>query len=490
MRLQRLGVLAGLALLGVAWLFATPPFASPDEAAHYLRAATLADGHLLGPRVGLDPAGRIAIAQGSWHATEERWIEHDRRAVFIAPAKSPPGQPCANGAPDGGRGCDEVSYTGDYLPTAYLLPAVAFSATDHWQPALWWMRAGSLLLALVFLGLAVMFCARRGPWALLGLAGAVTPMTLCISSVLNPSGLEICASLAFLAGLLDLRRDVQAFSRWSWVALAVAGVVAALAWEVGPLFVAIDCVVVSVLAGRSALRLLARRRARGAWVCGGVLLVAVVLFFVWGRASGMLHSSLHLTPIGANLRAGRLQFTETIRGAIGTFGEYNLPLPGAMTVLWVLVAVGMLAWAVWVGQVRERIALGLALAAAVAFPVFSYGFSQQYTGFGLQGRYVIPVLVLVPMVAGDVIAVARRRVASDWVARALFVGVGIFQLVAWWVNAHHWVGDDNLLAAHPGWRPPAGWAAWLAVACAGAACLAASALGARRPGPGPGWTRR
>src|SRR5687767_5743650 len=42
---------AVLALLTVLWSLAMPLFASPDEQAHQLRAASLARGHLLGSEV-------------------------------------------------------------------------------------------------------------------------------------------------------------------------------------------------------------------------------------------------------------------------------------------------------------------------------------------------------------------------------------------------------------------------------------------------------
>jgi hypothetical protein len=41
----------GLAMLLAAWAVATRPFDAPDETSHYLRALTIANGQLLGPKV-------------------------------------------------------------------------------------------------------------------------------------------------------------------------------------------------------------------------------------------------------------------------------------------------------------------------------------------------------------------------------------------------------------------------------------------------------
>jgi hypothetical protein len=81
----------GYVLLGAAWLLASPPFTAPDEPAQYLRALNIADGRLLGPRVPVDPAGQAELRAGGWRATEQRWIDHDRRGVVVPARLSPAG---------------------------------------------------------------------------------------------------------------------------------------------------------------------------------------------------------------------------------------------------------------------------------------------------------------------------------------------------------------------------------------------------------------
>jgi hypothetical protein len=469
-------LVAGLVLLGFAWLFATPPFQPPDEASHYLRALTIDRGRLVGPRVPLDPTGKAWLAQGGWRAQEQRWIDHDRRGVFVASRLSPPGEPCLNDTVDT-SGCTEVSYTGDYFPLAFGLPAVAIGVSSTWKPALWLARVASLLPVLLFLALALAYPRRRSGWATLGVLASVTPMVLFIGAALNPSGLEIAAALAFLSGLLALRAEPERFLWWQWFGLVASGVVTILAWQLGLFYAVLYVAVWLMLLGRAGARdLFVAQRSR-MLVGIGVLIAAAVVYFGYGLAFGVLHSPLHLTPIGASLRAGRNELTLALRGAIGIFGAYNVALPSPMSQIWLLAAAALLAFAAWRANRRERIVIVLVGAFAVVFPIVFYGFSYRYSGFGLQGRYVLPALILVPMVAGHVLDRHRVSVTGGLgvTLRVAIVAIAAFQLAAWWVNAHHWAASSSALLTHTAWTPPLGWGPLLVAAVAGGLALVAAA---------------
>jgi hypothetical protein len=439
---------------------------------------TIANGQLVGPKVPIDSRGEGMLRLGGWRAEEQRWIDHDRRGVVVAPPFSPPGGACLNGAGDTGRGCTEVSYTGDYYPLAFGLPAVAIAATGGWKTALWLSRAASLAVVLFFIGLALAFSSRRPGWSMLRILGAVTPMVLFIGAALNPSGLEIAAALAFLSGLLELRNDPAGFSAWAWTGVVFAGVVTILAWQLGLFFAAAYLAVWLMLIGRAGMRGLFSC-ARSKVLCGGgVLTGAAALFVFYGLHYGVLHSSLSLSPFLGNLRAGRYEFTLALRGAVGIFGAYNVPLPSPMSQIWLLAAVVLSAFGMSIGSRRERIVLALSAAFGIAFPVVFYGYSYRYSGFGLQGRYVLPALVLIPVVAGHTLD--RNLVAAGWLARHVLklavAGIAVFQLIAWWINAHHWAATSSLVLTHARWQPPLGWWPWLVAAASGAASLVASAL--------------
>jgi hypothetical protein len=467
-------IVVGLVALGVAWMFATPQWQAPDEGAQYLRALTISQGHLLGPRVPIDPAGTAALAAGSWHAQEERWILHDRRGVQVTAALSPPGTACVNGQPDTSS-CQEASYTGDYFPPGYLLPAVAMHGQHTAGGALWTARAASLAQTLAFLLLAVLLTGSGT--ALLGLAVAISPAALFIGAAMNPSGLEIAASLAFLAGLLRWARDPAGIPAWARLATVVSGVVAIVSWQLGPVFAACGVAVAAVLLSSRPSRAALRRH--GGWVAATALLLvaAVVAFVIYGRHSGALHSSISFAHPGADLRAGWNQLGQTMRGAVGRFGAYDIPLPEAIADLWLAVAAGLWLLGLAVGDRRERLALILAAGLGVAVPVLFYAFAQKNSGFGLQGRYALPVFAIVPVLSGSVLERHQGQRVARVAATAsplVWVLLAALQLVAWWFDARHWAGSTFF--THAAVTPPGGWWPWAACAIVGAVALAAQAV--------------
>ena len=60
--------------------------------------------------------------------------------------------------------------------------------------------------------------------------------------------------------------------------------------------------------------------------------------------------------------------------------------------------------AISLGDLRERrLVVTVCALLGLAFPVLFYAWVDRFTGFGLQGREVLPVLMLIPLVAGEVV---------------------------------------------------------------------------------------
>ena len=473
-------LVAGYVLLGAAWLFSTPPFKAPDEPAHYLRALTISDGRLLGPREPVDGYGQMMLRIGGWRRAQQRWIDHDRRGVVVGAALSPPGVQCLDGLADATGSCTEVTYTGDYSPLAYLLPAAAMAGASHATTALWLGRAASLIVALGWLALALVLAGPGLGWNVIGVAAAATPTLLFIASVLNPSGLELAASLAFVSALARLRRDGPRLARWAWWALIVSGATTILGWPLGPLFAIAGVAVFAGLLGARGIRAIAAGGARMPRRAASILAAAVGLSLIWGDASGSLHSSLSFTPLGTALSLGLHQLDLTLRGAVGVFGSLTVPLPTPMLALWWAFVAGLLVAAVWLGSVRERAVLTLTALAALAFPVLFFAFSYRLSGFGLQGRYAMPILALIPMASCSVLARRAPRPAPDPLIPALLAGVGLFQLIAWRVDARHWA-NASLANSFTAWTPPTTWGPLFgACVLATAAFVAAGVISLRR----------
>src|SRR3954447_16513744 len=207
----------GWALLIAAWIGGKPPFAGPDEQWHYARTFDVGVGAPAKASLGGNPQ-QIA------------WTNQATRAVDIPDGLAPRSVGCwifdarkpATSCPRLAAG-RFVTPVGTYEPLPYVLPAVAMKPASSPDAALYLGRIASALAAgaLLLVALALL---RDSP---LGLVVAVTPMVLFCASLLNGSGLEIAAAIAFSGALV----------RRSWTAVAISGAILALSRSAGPLWV-------------------------------------------------------------------------------------------------------------------------------------------------------------------------------------------------------------------------------------------------------------
>ena len=113
------------------------------------------------------------------------------------------------------------------------------------------------------------------------------------------------------------------------------------------------------------------------------------------------------------------QLKPSLQGAVGDFGALTVPLPSAMITGWWVAVVLLFAGGLWLGSLRERVVLVLTALIGLAFPVVFFAFSYRFSGYGVQGRYILPILAVTPMIAGDVIdAGARTPCAGSVSSRA------------------------------------------------------------------------
>ena len=400
---------AGLALLMVSWVFANPPGAAPDERAHYVRA--------LG-------AGSLELAGDAFHPTPEQseaflaqrnspnltgaglatvlWAAKQTR-TFALPAdlsvfafgcndqKVTESAACVD-HPTGPRSQRLPTYTGTYPPWAYIVPGRVMRAEHTPNAAL---RAGRLVSAAIcFLLLAAAIAlVGAGP----GLAIALTPMVVYCATILNASGTEIAGSLCFIAAGLHIQR------RGAWLALAAGGAALALSRSLGPVLLLVLGATLVLLNGRRGRpNLAALRCSPSPSRC---------------RRGGTSRESPHGVEGGPSYGQALKQtfhdLDDVARHAVGDFGALDTTLPTWLYVAWGLAAVGLLVLAAVRGSWRERAGLALCVVVAGAITVAVSVF-QLRTGYGAQGRHVLPALVLPALYAGEVLrgrigAVAARR---------------------------------------------------------------------------------
>lgn len=462
-------VALGFGLLLAAWVVATQPFQAPDEASHYLRAAGIASGQWLGSKTRY---------HAPWiPASQRAWAQRNTRAVVIPASLTPPGASCKLRRPQVGS-CVEATPVGNYHPLPYILPAAAISVSRDTGTALWLSRAASAAQCLAFLVLAIALLWSGKVWSLIGLLMAVTPMVLFVSSVINPNGLEVAADLAFIAGLLRVSRSPSRVGRWVWVAVAVSGAVTILSWQLGPVFALVDVCVAVALLGRSGLRELAH--GTGVRWMGAALVLAALAWLAYGLASGVQHSQFHVSLLHAH--GGFTQLLPVLRESVGVFGLESIPISAAARWIWWLLVLGLVVSALRVSPPGDRVLLVAVIAAALMFPILFYSWVYRFSGYTLQGRYTLPLMVLIPLLSGELVSrhIGHRAVARiPRVAPAAAIAlIAFLQAYAWWYNAGFQAGAPRRLRfyAHAGWSPPLGWIPWLVIVALGASALLAAAL--------------
>jgi hypothetical protein len=467
-------------------VFSNPPFAGPDENQHYLRTLSVEQGHLVGPKASPETVTGGTERQREWLLQAARDVEVPARLV-------PPDAGCYVFGRDFSAACiDEfvgptepvlsTTTVGIYQPLPYLLPAVATKAADTPQNALRLGRlAGALLtLGLLALAAAVAWDARAPGLSLLGLALAVTPMVIFCAAILNGSSLEITGGVAFIACLLRLGRDA-APPGWVWIGVGVSGLVFALSRSATPLWIVLAVLVLLVLHGHRQMWSRLRAGGRPAAIAITCLVAGLVLNRVWEGLYGP-DVPTGLTAARLGLETGLEQLPFWLQEMVGKFGylEFDLPLP--VYLFWGFATLAAVGGAIRWAPARSKAVLAVCAVALAALPLAQYVVFQRHTGFGLQGRHVLPILVIVPLLAGELLRQGRDRLPANWargVVAVAFMGVAIAQFAALYWNA--WrsaVGLDGpfVFLGDAEWSPPIGWGLWLALAAVGAACVATAGL--------------
>ncbi|HMJ75464.1 MAG TPA: DUF2142 domain-containing protein [Iamia sp.] len=485
-----------LTLAGAAWSLATPLLSGADESDHAIRAAAVVRGQpvggatseLLGSRnVFIDV--EVPEAYGSARSSATCFIDYaDSPAATPFDALGPPPE-CT--PLEGGRDritTTTLQYRGQ--PSYYAvvgLPTLLWP--DGTGIAAMRLVSAALTAALLASALAAARAAGSRRLALAVLAGA-TPVCLWLSGQVNTGGFEVAAAaLVWAAGIVVARapvvtgRDVTRLG----AGLALLTVVRGLS----PAYAAGALVVLAVLAGRPRLRELAARSDVRRW--GVAVAVAWVASVAW-LAYIQLRYPLDPRP-GSGLDHALGEWSWYVRQTVGVFGVNDVVTPWPPVVAWWLVVAGLVAVGLRRATAVERAVVVLLGVGGYAMNFTAEGMSLPPIGYFWQGRYVLPALVGVAILASGLeigrpaAPEARTPEGGADVVRTgvvpLAVGAAVLVGVHGWAFAHvarHMAGQGTTLGyldalRDPVWRSPLlpSWA-WLAVYVLALAATAAVAL--------------
>lgn len=471
MRNLRTGFLFAFIVLlvgSVAWAFATPLTATPDEPSHIVRAVAVAHGEIA--PVGLDSEGRQLFHVPAGYANIQQWPH-----CFA----HKPSHDAACQAPVRGKSGTATTYStaGLYNPLYYAI--VGWPSLIFHDPAvaIYAMRiltavVSSAMAAGAFIFLTVLMGRRR---AALVIAGTVTPMVLFLSASVNPNAWEITGGMLLLTSLCALLLREQS-SRSRTVALTTVAVSAAIVANmrgVSPLWVAVIGVLVLLLTPGARLAALARRK--GAWIAVGVVVLTALISVAWTAAAGAF--TLKGDFRGGNTwTAGKvllymLQRTLFETGYVGVFGwtDVGAPLVAVVLLGCIVPVIAVLAFAF--GRRRAVLVLALAVVAWLVLPALIQLMYFRSAGIIWQARYTMILYVTIGIL-GAVIASSRHPVGQRWGRLAAVVG-GIVTFAHAYtfliVLARYTRGTKATIweaLSAPAWQPPGGILLWFLVTVA------------------------
>ncbi|MET4639074.1 DUF2142 domain-containing protein [Mycetocola sp. 2940] len=380
-----------LTALSAAWSLATPIAASPDEPAHFVKAAAVAHGQVGGEPSALGSVVQVPRFVADTHA----------RACFAFNAETP-GSCETETTGDPGDIVDGTTTAGLYNPLYYA--AVGWpSLVLEGDAGLYAMRFVSGALSSLFLALAFLLVSawRRPLLAALGLVAGVTPMMLFLSGSVNPNALEASSTVAVLAAMLSIVLDPrpETLARRCAV-LALAASVAVNTRGLALIWVLLAIGLPLLIPGGRVLRDLFSRRS--VQVAVAVVAVATALSLLWLFGSSSLFAGL-ATPDKPSVvpQAGAaplIGFWLVLSGTfdsgeelVGLFGWLDTPANDSVYFIWAAFTSSLIG-AAWVVLRGRPLVVALALVGAVLFvPALIQG--AYITGGGLiwQGRYTLPL---------------------------------------------------------------------------------------------------
>jgi hypothetical protein len=437
-------------VIGACWALATPRYGGPDEPAHVRKAAGT---------VRLQGIGD-AVADGP------DWLRSfDVPGGYVEPAPN-----CFAFQPDVPADCqvlpplpDEdvaaASSAARYPPLSYAvvgLPSLVVGGYD----GIYLMRLVQVTVVAAAFALAAWLLGRSGigRWGWIGLLVAASPMVGFLAGVVNPNTVEIALMAPVWAALVvTVGRDGVLGRAEAWTVGGV-GAAAVLTRQLSAMWLLLGAVVLVVVGGRAAVRTLLTSR-RGRWIVGA-LVAAGLAQVAWLAAAGSLGSVADPRvatddPPVTVVRTVIGQVSSNVTEMIGVFGWLDTPPPYVTVVAWVALWAGLGAAVLWAAPRRWALGVAAGVALVLVVPALLEIKDAPVTGYYWQGRYTLPLAVLVPVLG----AVAVGRGASGRLPGRVALAVGV-AVVAGQVAAFYTalrrnsVGIEGSLLLRGGWSPP------------------------------------
>ena len=454
-------LIASLFVLVVSWSLSMPLFSGPDEPANFVRSAAVVRGEFVGADAG------VSLEKSYWTTTVN--IDPQFGVANLVPWCFAPfsEKPACNLAIEDAAFVDNPPYTnmGRYPIFPFLISGVGtvFGANDVSVLASR-LTLGALSVALI--GFAFSSVAhRRG--SVPSLLMALTPGVIFLSAVMNPSALEIASAIA-LWTILPHVFESSPLTRVELSGVVVAGVVLIGTRPLGPaLYLVVWLFCCAVTGGWARIGDI-WKRLRNVWV----LHIGVIAFAVsWYAVVFGKHTGSPVTEGSASLGFMQ-QIIESVQHipvvleqGIGNFGWLDTPMPRVVLVLYFLVVVSLLVFAIVRSTLlTTSMVVSLCLVSALLVVAQDINYYNLLRNFGSQGRHVMPLLVGIPIIALRKVKLPSRAnavVVAAWAIIMVWSGLAALRRYAVGILP----GNQLEMYTQAAWQPDIGiWLATFALA--------------------------
>jgi len=395
-------VALGMLILQLTWVFAVPPFRGSDEFDHAYRAAAAARGQWF-----VTPA-KATRGTGAWLEVPNDIVHAARPQCQNLPYTHD--EDCV-GTPHGST-TRIASGAGRYHPLFYAVIGTA-ALPFHGDTAFYVMRLATVLLAWLLFCLALAATRRWATtaWPTAAIAVASTPVLVFSASIVAPNGVEMMAGLALWASMLGILGEPTRHHRFLLVAATLSGSVLVTLRSLGPMWCLLILLTVLVATRPSVPDLKVLLSRTSSRVAAAVVLVATILSTTW-------IVTMHTFDIGQSVQdpistARRLRLVARMEvlwvfQTIAAFPFRDQPTKTPVYACYLVIFIGALYLGFRLSRRPMRVAIGLSMFLAVAFPTLSALNPHTYPGLW-QGRYGLPYAVGIVVLVGYALDRAGHR---------------------------------------------------------------------------------
>jgi hypothetical protein len=456
-------VFLGFFLVFAAWSFAAPYDAPPDEMMHAIRAAGVGSGQVAPTpeRVQWNLGEGIGAVQ-----QVPRGLASSAKCWALDPFTP---ATCARQI-SGGPVEDVPTSAGRYSPVYYFAVGLPLRLWPSWEGlVVARLISSALTAAMLAWGFVTLVRWSRHGLMLAALLAAATPMLAHLAGSVNPNGLEIAAGIGFFCGAIPLLlgRPDQARTSLVWLVGTSATLLATLR-ALGPLWLLAGLFALLIPQSMPHLRQLWRQRLVKWWT--GVVLAGLVFAVLW---TVLMKTGDTVPPSdGKFSRFGYAQavlmyfsnWEIYLKGLVGVAGWFDIQMPGPFYWAWISAVAGLLIFALVAGGWADRWRFFVIFLGGVVAPGVMQVAQVKVTGFIIGGRYMMPLLVGIPLLAAFILERVMLNAKQSHSMTKLFclillpahVALLVYSMVRWQKGLRVNPGPSYLNPLSGQWHPPTG----------------------------------